>query len=325
MTLRDVNFFYNQLAISHSAGISLPAFFETLLTSEKNEKQRAKINMILLGLKQGRTLAQSLAPVEFVPFFDVPLIKAGEKSGKMQEVLKTLEKKYHLAATAEKEIKQKLYLPGLLFVAASFVPSLPSLILGSITAAQYFGDIVLSLGMVTVILYLLNYFFQRSFFDRQIAKLWHLVFLKLPFFCGLMKKIALEKFCSGLALSLDAGFTAYEALAMAGETSADRQLHLASCRMIGELKGGKTLVRVFEMESIFTADVIRSVRLGHEAGELPNCLQQSSKRLKQEIDSSITALCVFLPTAAHWIVMAYVAYSVIGMHLSNISYFLSSI
>lgn len=325
MNLRDVNFFYNQLAVSHSAGIALPAFFETLLTSEKNEKQRSQINMILFGLKQGRTLAQSLASVEFVPFFDVPLIKAGEKSGKLQEVLKTLEKKYDLAATAEKEIKQKLYLPGLLFVAATFVPSLPPLILGSITAAQYFAEIAMSLGVALVILYLLNYFFQRSFFDQRIAQLWHLVFLRLPFFGGLLKKIALENFCSGLALSLDAGFTAYEALGMAGETSADRQMHLASRRMIGELKSGKTLVRVFEMESVFTVDVIRSVRLGHEAGELPNFLQQSAKRLKQEIDSSITDLCVFLPTAAHWIVMAYVAYSLIGMHLSNISNFLSSI
>lgn len=325
MTLRDVNFFYNQLAISYSAGISLLAFFETLLEAEKNESQRTKIRSILAGLKQGRSLADSLKPVAFVPLSDGPLIRAAEKSGKLSDIFKKLERKYDLAATAEKEVKQKLYLPGLLFIAATFVPSFPQLFLGSITVTQYFINIGRTMGIMLAALFLLNYFFQQSYFDRKVAQTWHLIFMRLPFFDKLMNKIALENFCSSFALLLDAGYTAYDALNIAGETSVERRIHVASRRMVAELKSGKTLARVFEMESIFTADVVRSVRLGHEAGELPSYLQQSAKRLQQDIDSSVATICVLLPTVAHWALMLYVAYSLISMHLGNMSQLLKAI
>ncbi|MEQ1724120.1 MAG: type II secretion system F family protein [Pseudobdellovibrio sp.] len=318
MSLLELSFFYNNIAIMLHTGVGLIPFFETLSTSENFTEHRRKIIYIHQQLQRGDSLSSLLKTTGLVPIFDIPLIEAGEKSGKLVYVYQSLSKSYDQSATAQAKIKNGLYYPYFLFIASLFIPYLPDLITEKISLISYLIKSFTPLMIVLCITYFSFSLFLKSYYDLKLAQKKHNLFQKIPYLKTLSDRIALEKFCSSLEIMLDSGINFFDALKMAGHTSANYQIDLASRRILAELKNGKTIAVAFKEESVFTEDIIDSLAMGYQSGSIPYFLNKSSERLREQIRASVEGLSKTIPFIIYQAAIAYVALTILALYVSNV-------
>lgn len=317
MTLHQLSLFYNNLSIMLNAGVGLADHFQTLAATEKNPEAKQKLRQVAERLKKGEEASVVFGRNRLVPVFDIPLIQAGEKSGRLVQVFKSLSTHYELGAAGEKSIRSGLNVPFFVFALALFVPSFPDLFLGRITLKAYLlKNFIILMIVLAVIAYLFS-LHLKSYYDLELAKQRYRLTRRIPFLNTLAKNSALEKFCSSLELMLETGVPIVDSLKLAGGTSPDEQIQLASRRIAGEIKGGKSLPAAFQMEPVFTDDIRNSIVLGSQSGELPAFLRRSAQQLQQEIGRAMAAVSKYAPMVIYWVVMLYVGWTIISLYVGN--------
>src|SRR5450755_1764154 len=120
--------FYHQLAQLTSAGIGLLPALEQIKRNPPGSSYREPIQQLLDELTQGRTFAGSLQQLGgWLPEFDISLIDAGERSGRLDACFRLLADYYTDQARLTKQmITQLLYPIGLVhFAALVFIVVLP--------------------------------------------------------------------------------------------------------------------------------------------------------------------------------------------------------
>ena len=111
-----------------SAGIGVLPALEQLKRNPPGRAFRAPIQRLLDGLAQGRTFTGSLRQMgDWLPEFDIALISAGERSGRMDSCFRILSDYYHDRARVTKQVISQLAYPvGLVhFAAFIFMVVLP--------------------------------------------------------------------------------------------------------------------------------------------------------------------------------------------------------
>jgi type II secretory pathway component PulF len=318
VTLSDLSLFYSNLSQMQSAGVGLVSFFQSLRDSEKNPERKRVLHLISENIKKGRPLASTLKHSGLLPVFDIPIIESGEKSGTLTRSCDILSKNYELSAEAAKNIKAGLVKPFFVFAAALFLPPFPNLFLGKITLKVYLIQSLVPLGIAVFIFSLIYRLFMASYFSLEAAKLRHKILVSIPFVRNIAKKMVLEKFCSSLAIMLEAGLPLYDALNLAGQTSADPELSLAAQRIIKQSQSGVPLPRAFRSEQIFSDDIQNSITLGNEGGKIPAFLERSAQGLKKDINRGIEKISKAIPAIIYWVVVLYVAWTIIGFYMDRI-------
>lgn len=298
-----------------NAGIGLVSFFESLRLSENNQDRKRIFTFIIENLKKGQPLADTLRRSGLLPVFDIPIIESGEKSGNLTRVCDILSKNYALSADAAKNVRSNLTKPFVTFALALFLPNFPDVFIGKISMAQYLGRNALILAIVLIVAFSLYNAFMKAYYDLNMARLKHKILSLLPVTSGLSKKMVLEKFCSSLAIMLDAGLPVFDAISLSGQTSADPELHMSSRRIISSLKSGKSLPEAFSYEPLFTSDIQNTIRLGSESGRLPNFLFRSSELLKKDINNLIEKISKMIPVIIYWVATLYVAWTIVGFYV----------
>src|SRR5208282_5627606 len=112
--------FYHQLAQLTSAGIGVLPALEQLKLNPPARSYREPIHQLLAELAQGRTLTGSLQQLDtWLPEFDIALIDAGERSGRLDACFRLLADYYNDQSRITKQmISQLLYPVGLVHLAA---------------------------------------------------------------------------------------------------------------------------------------------------------------------------------------------------------------
>jgi len=119
---------YHQLAQLTSAGIGLVQALEQLQRNPPGRSFREPLRLQLEKIKQGSTFTDSLlATSGWLPEFDIALIEAGERSGRLDDCFRLLADYYHDRARITKQtISQLVYPVGLIhFAAVVFLIVLP--------------------------------------------------------------------------------------------------------------------------------------------------------------------------------------------------------
>jgi type II secretory pathway component PulF len=108
--------FYHQLAQLTAAGLGLVAALQQLQSHPPARSYREPLRKLLLELAAGRTLAEGLSNIgPWLPAFDVTLIEAGEKSGRLDQCFRLLSDYYGDRARMAKQFIGDLAYPVFLF------------------------------------------------------------------------------------------------------------------------------------------------------------------------------------------------------------------
>ena len=112
--------FYHQLAQFTTAGIGIVRSLEQIKNKPPARSYREPLQRLITELAAGRTLTESLRQLgSWLPEFDIALIEAGERSGRLDACFRLLADYYNdRARIAKQVISQLIYPVGLIHFAA---------------------------------------------------------------------------------------------------------------------------------------------------------------------------------------------------------------
>ncbi len=314
LSFSNLSLFYKNFSELYSAGIDVASTVESLKTSEKNVERNYSLQLVALNLKNGRSLYQSLKNTQYVPVYDLPIVKAAEDSGRIVDIFNNLAKKHLDTSESVKQIRQSLIKPFFTLAVALMFPGVPDLFSQKITVALYLKNSLGILFLISVAFYLVYSYWTQSFFDIKKARKLHRVLILVPLFSSLSARTAIEKFSSSLAMMLESSIDFFEALRQAGQCSANPNIQSAVNRIVPKIQSGIDLKIAFKAERIFPDELTTAVALGSQSGKLPEFLNRYSSGLRVQNERTVQTTVKFFPIILYWLVVIQIAFSIVTFY-----------
>jgi type IV pilus assembly protein PilC len=325
-----INFCFHleQLA---SAGVPVIEGLADLRESVENPRFREVVSGLVESIEGGRNLSGALAefPEVFGKVF-VSLVRSGEQTGKLPEVLKSLTESLkwedELAAQTKKLMMYPAFVGSIVLLVTFFlmiylVPQMTGFI------RNMGQDIPLQTRiLMRVSAFFVGYWWAvlaapfvawgglKLAMKRNPAVGYALdqYKLALPLVGPILRKIILSRFASSFAMMYGSGITVLEAIRSCEEIVGSRPLQNA-LRIAGQqIAEGKNLTAAFADLGLFPPLVIRMLRVGENTGALDTALLNVSYFYNREVRESIAkvqamiepALTLLLGAILGWVMLS---------------------
>lgn len=302
--------FFRSLALLTASGIPFHQGLDVLAQQSEELSMRLVCSQLAQDLLTGQSLSQSLKNQSgCFNAFHVNLVKVGEKTGRLDRLLRKLadyeENNYRVAL----KVKSALTYPGFVFLLASVMLILaPSLLFKGIfpllraqgAELPFLSRLVLGLaellaqGPVTLCLLaglacMINLVFLILRRPKARLRVYERA-LRQPLLGRMLRNLATARFASSLALQLDSGVTVLDALGMAAASAGNPVLERDIGAAHESLSDGATFHRSLQLVGFFPEQFLSVVQAGQESGHIPPLLQRIASLYEYEIDCSIDAL-----------------------------------
>lgn len=331
---RDLIHFTFHLEQLVRAGVPILEGLADLRNSTDNPAFRDVISMLIEDIEGGRTLSEAFAahPRIFDTVY-VSLVRAGERSGRLEEVLEQLESglkwqdelitrtrkilmypTFVAAVVAGAVFFLMIYLvPQLTRFIQSMGETLPvhtrALIATSDFVVAYWPHI---LGAVPVTWFVLAGLRRHNrkaarVLDRAVLSIWPIG--------PVLKKIILARFARTFGLLYASGVTVLDSLRITRDLTDNRVIQDALISAGERIAEGKGLSASFSESGLFPPLVIRMLRIGEESGELDKALANVSYFYDRDVRESIERVQVLIEptlTVVLGLLIGWVMLSVLG-------------
>jgi type IV pilus assembly protein PilC len=325
-----INFCFHleQLA---SAGVPVIEGLVDLRQSVENARFREVVSGLIESIEGGKNLSGALAeyPEVFSKVF-VSLVRSGEQTGKLSEVLKSLTESLkwedELAAQTKKLMMYPAFVGSIvllvtLFLMIYLVPQMTGFI-------RNMGQ---DIPLQTRILIAVSDFFVNFWWAVLAAPFVAWFGLKLamknnpaveyavdqykltvPLIGPILRKIILSRFASSFAMMYSSGITVLDAIRSCEEIVGNKVLENALHTAGQQIADGKNMTAAFTDLNLFPALVIRMLRIGENTGALDTALLNVSYFYNREVRESIgkvqamiePALTLVLGAILGWVMLA---------------------
>ena len=331
VTRQDLINFCFHLEQLASSGVPIVEGLADLRDSVENPRFREVVSGLIESIQGGQSLSQALAdyPHVFSKVF-VSLIRSGEQTGKLADVLKslteTLKWEDELAAQTKKLAMYPAFVGGMVLIVVLFlmiylVPQMTGFIrnMGQDTPLQ------------TRILIATSSFFV-NFWWAVLAAPFVLWFglkvairtnpaveyaldrykISMPVVGPILRKIILSRFASSFAMMYASGITVLDAIRSCEEIVGNKPLEAALRKAGQQIAEGKNLTAAFQDLALFPPLVIRMMRIGENTGKLDTALVNVSYFYNREVREAIgrlqamiePALTVILGAILGWVMLS---------------------
>ena len=330
---RELAVFCFHLEQSARAGIPLLDSLMDLRGSLANPALAEAVNGLIESIRGGQTLSQAMQQFEavFGRVF-ISLIRAGEQSGELAEVLQKLADNLKWQDEQAAHAKKLLLYPAfvglvvvavIVFLMTFLVPELLKfvnlmgqelplhtrlLVLVSNGFAAYW-PLILALPALAGALLLLG---QRSAaFARGLDRLK----LRLPVIGPILHKIILTRLTGFFALMYASGISIIDCIKTGEAIAGNRAVAGAVNRVGREIANGQTLTDSFAASGLFPPLALRMLRVGENTGALEQALLNISYFYGRDVKESLERLQAIIEpalTVTLGAVIAWVMFSVLG-------------
>jgi type II secretion system protein F len=328
VSTRDVLLFTQQLSSLLRSGMSLSQALEVLERRTQKKTSSAILGSLRNDIVQGETLSSALAknPTVF-PKFYVNLVKAGEASGTLDEVLERLRRHYEQTGEAREKVVSALIYPliivcvgigTIVFFMTFMVPKfakmfeemrttmpLPTRML--IAASHAFTSywwVGASLVVVAVIVYR-----QRARTPEGRLAIDGLT-LRLPVFGRIVMASAFSQFARTLATLLENGVPVLNALQIVEDTMTNRVIASEIREARTRVTDGTSISQPLAKGRIFPPLLLDMLAVGEESGEVVPALKNIADMYEQELAHTLKVFITLLEPAII-IIMAMVVGSIV--------------
>jgi type IV pilus assembly protein PilC len=264
---------YHNLSNMLEAGVPLPRSLNTVTPGLKPKIRKAFLTLAD-GVEQGNPLSETMVlhPEVFRPV-DIMLVKVGEKSGNLPDLIGLLSKWHEMSHRMLKKMLSGLLLPVLVLTIAAFVFPFPPFILGGWDVTTYllkvFG-ILLLFWIPAGIIFLIVRMTPETGPARRLLDQ---IVLRIPILGTAVRKLAISRFCWAFHMLCRAGVPLDESSDMAISVTgnavvADLFRPAAECVKAGRIMSEGFLTKL-------PRDLVEMWKTGEETGQLDDM----SKRL----------------------------------------------
>lgn len=302
VSLKEKLMFVRNLQVMIEAGITLPRALETLAGQSKNKKfQKA-----LLGVKEelikGKSFSESLSkyPSVFSNFFS-SMIKVGEETGTLGEVLKSLSQKMEKEHELKAKVKGALIYPTVVVTAMigigvlmliMVVPQLEStfkdmgvelpfstrlvMATGNFLAEEWYWGILIILALLVALRFVLKIKTGKKILDA--------ILLKIPIINNIIKKTNSAVAIRSLSSLISSGMPIVRSLEILAGTINNFYFRQVIIEAVDKVKKGEKLSSVLEpYQDLYSPLVIQMVAVGEETGETSFVLSKLADFFEDEV------------------------------------------
>ena len=329
--LINFSFYLEQLT---RAGVPILEGLADLRDGEENPTFRDIITGLIEAIEGGNSFSQALGlyPKIFDDVF-VSLIRVGERSGKMSEVLvditETLKWQDELLAKARKIVMYPAVIGSLVFSVIMFmmifiVPDIMDAIVAlggkipletrALMAVSHFLTNFWYLVIATpfAVYFTIKYFHKTS--SKARFRLDGLM-LKMFIIGPVSEKIKISRFTRYFSLMFASGITVLDAINLSKPVVSNAVLEDGIERAWQQISEGSSISEAFKNIGIFPPLVVRMLRVGESSGQMDKSLNNVSYFFDRDINDSIDKMEPVLQTtlmATIGVVVLWLALSVLG-------------
>ena len=300
--------FSRQLATMVEAGVPLVQSLTILGEQTDNSNMERIVSSLHADVESGKNLSDALEKHKkvFSTLF-VSMVRAGESSGNLEEILDRLATYIEKTTALQKKIKSALVYPAVVasmaflitfgmmtWVIPQFAEIFKSLNAPLPTPTRILiatsgilrNNIFLVLGGIIA-----GFFSFRFFVRTKRGQLWFdSTKLKLPIFGPLLLKVAISKFTRTLSTLVKSGVPILNSLEIVGKTAGNTQIELVVADVRNSIKEGESISGPLAKKKIFPSMVVRMIAIGEETGELDKMLEKISDFYDVQVDTAVEGL-----------------------------------
>lgn len=316
------------------AGIPIIDGLRDLRDTIDNKRFREVLAIMAEDMDSGKTLSQCMAaqPETFDKVF-VSLIRAGEQTGRMPEVYKSLADSLKWQDELASQTRKLLIYPVMVLVVVTLVmvflltylvpqvatllktmnltlPLQTRILIGVAEVVRGWWPLLLALPVFGYAW--LAVAVRRS---SRMAYKWDYAKLRIPIVGRILEKIILARIANFLALMYESGITVLDALKTSEEISGNRYMAAGLARAGQQISAGQTLSDAFHDLGALPALVIRMLRVGETTGALDAALRNINYFYTREVRESVDkALKLLEPalTLGLGVIMAFIMWSALS-------------
>jgi type IV pilus assembly protein PilC len=304
--------FADRLHILYASGIPLVECLLEFESSSPSPRLRTIAGELRRGVERGEALSETMArfPGAFPPTF-VAAIRAAERSGALDDVLRRLASQLEWERAALGVVKQALIYPailscavlGLLTLLFTFLlPKIATFFQSSRAELPMPTQVVLAISDVlnghglqilgaliatAVILWL----YRRTEGGR--ANLDRAA-LHLPFVGPILRKLACARFVATLRTLHHAGAPMLEALRSSKDASGNAAIARDLAAAVDRIGSGASLTDSIREVPDFDPIVVRMIRVGESSGSLSDSLEHATTMLDRDVQRRTKTLLAFI-------------------------------
>lgn len=302
-----------ELATGLEAGLPLVQALRLIAKQRTSKAQRAVLEQVIDKVEHGRGLGDALegAP-QLGSELSVSMVRAGEASGKLGEVLG------QLADLLERDVRLRRALVGAITYPALLVfLCLASIILVSTVIAprileeaagaidqlpwptmvvQAFADLVLNwwwLMLALLGLGIAGFVAVRRSADGRLST--DKALLATPLIGLLARDVAVSRFTRTLGTLTGSGISLLQALRITRATLGNKALENVIDDVVRQVSQGKTLATPMEESGYFPPMLVQIVAMGERSGRLEELLGHAARAMEERTEATLKLVTTLLP------------------------------
>lgn len=305
---KDVVMFSRQVATLFEAGVSALRAFRLLAQENENKTLQGEILAVADDIETGISLSEALSkrPELFSNFY-VNMVKAGEESGKLNEVFlflaDYLDRNYELNLKIKKALTYPGFVIGTFFVImvamlTFVVPKMAKMFaeegaeLPLVTRIVLFAsDLFVKYGPITFpLMGVAGFAFYRWSKTEDGAYIVDDTTLKIPVLKNLMQKIFLQRMSDNMNTMLSNGVPIVKSIDITASVIENRVHKQLLQRVSEKVQTGKSFSKALYEEPLVPNILVQMVHIGEETGELGYILKNLALFYRRELDNAIDSM-----------------------------------
>src|SRR5687767_907282 len=309
---KNLAIFTRQFSVMIDAGLPLVQCLEILGKQEPNKHLAAAILKVREDVEAGAALADAMKrhPKTFDALYS-NMIAAGEAGGILDTILKRLAVYIEKAVKLKGEVKSAMIYPVAVIVIATLVvgailwkviPTFATLFegLGAQLPLPTRVVIAMSNGIVAygwillivigVIVYAIKSYYATDGGRHTIDRL----LLKMPILGGILRKVAVARFCRTLSTLLASGVPILDGLDITARTAGNAIIEDAIQTTRSGIERGETISGPLRETNVFPSMVVQMINVGETTGALDAMLSKIADFYEEEVDTAVAGLLTLM-------------------------------
>ena len=331
--LSNIVFFTRQLATMFAAGLTLERSIQSLGSEEKHRKFQRILNTVGDNIRKGLNLSESLArhPGVFNNLF-VAMIKAGEVSGNLNEILEELASYLENLDDTRRKVKSAMNYPifmviflivMLMLMLLVIIPKfsqvyaqlgagLPAATKKMIDVSNWFGN---NIGFLSFAVFSFFSFLWLISKTKRGGFLVDSIKLKLPVFGALVEQSILNKFCKTFGILIGSGVPVLETTALLRKIVENKVYEKAIEDASDYIRDGYNISSALRRTEVFPSILLQLASTGEDTGELDSLLDRAADYYQKQVDALVDRMTTLIEPLLILMVGAVIALMVVLTYL----------
>ena len=313
LSATEVSAFCEQIALILNGGIPIHEGTYILYQEMENPQLKQILKEVDALVKEHIPLYEALEKSSVFPAYMVHMVKIGETTGKLEEVMESLARYYERENTIKTSIRNVVFYPIMLFammgviilvLVTKILPMFQNVFLeldadvastsgNMMSASMWIGKIVAIVILTVFTLVIALVLCYRAKAGRRIL---NTLGNRLPFTRRVMYRLGIGKFVSAMSLMITSGLESNESLLLSQELVEHPVIRRKITGCKEQVAKNVALAEALKENKLITGMNGRMVSVGAKTGVLDVVFQKLSHRYDEEIDQSLSSISTVVET-----------------------------